>query len=165
LIKKQKESHLGCGLFGEKKNLLPPAGFELSTNRITTAAYRFLRHGIDQPDAYRLTIDRTRWQYHWLFDIQVSRSIYNSSNKHRLNGVPVRIHFLSHILCVTSIRIWNMRTYHTPLCKNSCIVSVQTKTTAARNIALRSYRCGIRVVSDMPKFCIWLCRYGCVIQL
>jgi len=126
LIKKQKESHLWCGLFGEEKNLLPPAGFELSTNRITTAAYRFLRHGIDQPDAYRLTIDLTRWRYHWLFDIQVSSSIYNSSNKHRLTGVHVRIRFMFYILCVTSIRIWNMRTY-TPLCKNSCSVSVQTK--------------------------------------
>jgi hypothetical protein len=50
----------------------------------------------------------------------------------------VCIHFMFYILCVTSIRIWNMRTYHTPLCKNSFIVSVQTQTTAARNIALRN---------------------------
>jgi hypothetical protein len=58
----------------------------------------------------------------------------------------VRIHFMFCILCVTSIRIWNMRTYHTPLCKNSFIVSVQTQTTVARNTTLHNYRCGVRLI-------------------
>jgi hypothetical protein len=85
----------------KKKNLLPLAGFELSADRITTAVYRVLRHGIDLPNAYSLTIDHTKWRYHCLLDIEVSRSINNSNNKHRLTGVPMRIHFMFYILCFT----------------------------------------------------------------
>jgi hypothetical protein len=104
-------SHLWCGLFGKETNLLSLAGIELSADSMT-AVYRVSRHGIDLPDAYRLTIDLTRWRYHCLFDMQVSRSICNSNNKHWRTGVSIRIHFVFYILCFTSIRTWNMRTYH-----------------------------------------------------